>query len=515
MPEKDGDEGKSTKSVVNKKQKQLMGEEGYDIARDMGRVRPSKDKKDATTMPPSKEMEKTRKVNKGPSALDIVKKKYKGQIMKVEELDLTQVAEALGGYIVEAPVSKPKGGGATSGGGNQNRNQNQKPKKAVKTPRGISDIDQKLTPQQSAELGSVIGKKDVKLDYPQIGTRFDEPAVIPGREKLEPLTTGGPVKRTVDPNLIDPKFRKNQTPNVGGETPTLKRQAAADFKRKVDQTVIDPEMQDDLKRLIKRGRPVGVKDKTKRYVAKNPSKKDEVLAAMTPGQRERNLRQVKREIDAKNPTIQTQTGPVPYRNRRVATTSALVPQYDRTPKIMKPDTKVLNKLSPNVKTSFFQPTVGALPLTQTDFNKIVPFRRPTKTYNDIINPEIVDPGGRKPEKGEPIGKDTGRTVTTTATEIKPEALKPPKIHGYLAPPEQKKKTTSGEPETETDKGGAGGGKRVNKVGTATPGKGPFSRIRAFARRNPALSLIGYDALKNLRAPRVEKPTKTGRVSAGT
>ena len=78
-----------------------MGEEGYDIARDMGRVRPSKDKKDATTMPPSKEMEKTRKVNKGPSALERVKKKYKGQIMKMEELDLTQVAEAFGGYIVE------------------------------------------------------------------------------------------------------------------------------------------------------------------------------------------------------------------------------------------------------------------------------------------------------------------------------------------------------------------------------------------------------------------------------
>ena len=104
MPEKDGDEGKSTKSVVNKKQKQMMGEEGYDIARDMGRVRPSKDKKDATTMPPSKEMKKTQKVNKGPSALDIVKKKYKGQIMNVEELDLTKVAEAFGGYIVEAPV---------------------------------------------------------------------------------------------------------------------------------------------------------------------------------------------------------------------------------------------------------------------------------------------------------------------------------------------------------------------------------------------------------------------------
>ena len=108
MPEKEGAEEKSTKSVVNKKQKQMMGEEGYDIARDMGRVRPSKDKKDATTMPPSKEMEKTRKVNKGPSALEVVKKKYKGQIMKMEELDLTKVAESFGGYIVEAPSQNMK-----------------------------------------------------------------------------------------------------------------------------------------------------------------------------------------------------------------------------------------------------------------------------------------------------------------------------------------------------------------------------------------------------------------------
>ena len=51
----------------------------------MGKVPKTKDKKDATTMPPSKEMEKTRKVNKGPSALEIVKKKYKGHIMDVDK----------------------------------------------------------------------------------------------------------------------------------------------------------------------------------------------------------------------------------------------------------------------------------------------------------------------------------------------------------------------------------------------------------------------------------------------
>ena len=103
MPDKEGadDEKKSTKSVVNKKQKQMMGEEGYDIARDMGKVKPSKDKKDATTMPVSDEVKKTQKVNKGPSAFERVKAKYGKSVMKVEQLDLTKVAEAFGGYIVE------------------------------------------------------------------------------------------------------------------------------------------------------------------------------------------------------------------------------------------------------------------------------------------------------------------------------------------------------------------------------------------------------------------------------
>ncbi len=63
----------------------LLGEEGYDIARDMGRVPKTKGKKDATTMPVSDEVKKTQKKNKGPSALELVKKKYKGQIMDVKE----------------------------------------------------------------------------------------------------------------------------------------------------------------------------------------------------------------------------------------------------------------------------------------------------------------------------------------------------------------------------------------------------------------------------------------------
>ena len=64
--------------------KEFISEEGYDRLRDQGRIRPSKDKNDATTMPPSAEMRKTQKVNKGPSALKLVKKKYGKSVMDMK-----------------------------------------------------------------------------------------------------------------------------------------------------------------------------------------------------------------------------------------------------------------------------------------------------------------------------------------------------------------------------------------------------------------------------------------------
>ncbi len=61
--------------------KEFISEEGYDRLRDQGRIRPSKDKKDGTSYPPSEEMKKTQKVNTGPSAFDRVKKKYGKAVM--------------------------------------------------------------------------------------------------------------------------------------------------------------------------------------------------------------------------------------------------------------------------------------------------------------------------------------------------------------------------------------------------------------------------------------------------
>ena len=250
MPEKEGAEEKTTKEVVNKKQKQMMNkeeyttemvrkikkkisaravyptvaqnkvrgeivkgddlkidsknpikkkmqknnldEEGYDIARDMGRVRPSKDKKDATTMPPSKEMKKTQKVNKGPSALELVKKKYKGQILdgKKEELDLTQVAEAFGGYIIEKKTPEEL---------EQTRRERRKiEKKIIKSPEAQVK-DELATRQQVALLkkqdygkyNTKQNKKKVEITYGKYDTRRDK---VTGDVEPEPKKIKKPIR---------------------------------------------------------------------------------------------------------------------------------------------------------------------------------------------------------------------------------------------------------------------------------------------------------------------------------
>ena len=77
--------GKKVKMALGMSNEDYIPEEGYDIARDMGKVPPTKDKKDATTMPRSSQPQKP---TGGKSALDIVKadirKKYgKDAIMDV------------------------------------------------------------------------------------------------------------------------------------------------------------------------------------------------------------------------------------------------------------------------------------------------------------------------------------------------------------------------------------------------------------------------------------------------
>ena len=77
--------GKKVKMALGMSNEDYIPEEGYDILRDMGKIPPTKGKKDATTMPRSSQPQKP---TKGKSALDIVKadirKKYgKDAIMDV------------------------------------------------------------------------------------------------------------------------------------------------------------------------------------------------------------------------------------------------------------------------------------------------------------------------------------------------------------------------------------------------------------------------------------------------
>ena len=131
MPDKEGsDDEKTTKGVVKKKQKQMMGEEGYDTYRDnilmRGGDHRSKETKEKSYTPSEQPKGQTaaQKAAKGKSALELVKaditKKYgKGAIMDVkkkskkkanEELDLTKIAEAFGGYLIEIEIKRDKSG---------------------------------------------------------------------------------------------------------------------------------------------------------------------------------------------------------------------------------------------------------------------------------------------------------------------------------------------------------------------------------------------------------------------
>ena len=99
--------------------KKLVGEsyipeEGYDIARDMGMVKPSKDKKDATTMPRSstkREKENLDNKKKGDEALDSVisslRKKYgKNAVMDMSKKKVKEDVDPVSEEKKELPTTK-------------------------------------------------------------------------------------------------------------------------------------------------------------------------------------------------------------------------------------------------------------------------------------------------------------------------------------------------------------------------------------------------------------------------
>ena len=257
-----GDDLKIDNKNPVKKQKKNLDEEGYDVARDEGRVRPSKDKKDATTMPVSDEVKKTQKKNKGPSALELVKKKYKGQIMDVkkEELDLTKVAEAFGGYIVEAEID-PKTG-------------------RISASPGEVEAEKKLVKKYQ--------KKEVKrITSPKQGEIEDARKILDAQS---------------DPDLkkLD-KIDKAQNKLLDKINKVTPAQKAKTFKQSFGTpTGADP----------KTGKPTYMRSGVLTKSGK-PKKSPKYKGKFTPDER---VAKIKKQIDAKNPTYIGKSGkplPVP------------------------------------------------------------------------------------------------------------------------------------------------------------------------------------------------------------
>ena len=148
-----------------------ISEEGYDVARDMGRVKPSKDKKDATTMQKSStqtEKQKLERQKKGDQALknvvDDLRKKYgKNVIMKVGKKKETNEE-----FVGEEGINKdPAFDIMRPGGANSPFNADGTPKrKSLNKVRGAAfkkeEVEKEVVDEMSCPSPAVIDRKKKK-----------------------------------------------------------------------------------------------------------------------------------------------------------------------------------------------------------------------------------------------------------------------------------------------------------------------------------------------------------------
>ena len=200
-----------------------ISEEGYDVARDEGRVRPSKDKKDATTMQKSStqtEKQKLERQKKGDQALknvvDDLRKKYgKNVIMKVGKKKETNEE-----FVGEEGINKdPAFDIMRPGGANSPFNADGTPKrKSLNKVRGTAfkkeDYDNRYsdnTGEESKKKKKKLEKKrGMKLDgHPQF-TREDKEEKAPRRQKGAMAYDGPNKERSEAADRVLEKARKKR-----------------------------------------------------------------------------------------------------------------------------------------------------------------------------------------------------------------------------------------------------------------------------------------------------------------
>ena len=200
-----------------------ISEEGYDVARDMGMVKPSKDKKDSTTMQKSStqtEKQKLERQKKGDQALknvvDDLRKKYgKNVIMKVGKKKETNEE-----FVGEEGINKdPAFDIMRPGGANSPFNADGTPKrKSLNKVRGTAfkkeDYDNRYsdnTGEESKKKKKKLEKKrGMKLDgHPQF-TREDKEEKAPRRQKGAMAYDGPNKERSEAADRVLEKARKKR-----------------------------------------------------------------------------------------------------------------------------------------------------------------------------------------------------------------------------------------------------------------------------------------------------------------
>ena len=183
-----------------------ISEEGYDVARDEGRVRPSKDKKDATTMQKSStqtEKQKLERQKKGDQALknvvDDLRKKYgKNAVMKVgkkqktnEETELQRIQNAIktktmnGKPLTDKQIEGLKAG-LTQGGNKVEMGEEKKELPKTKMYRKAGNLSRKALSKgldseegskaqdRSSKIVSVIASDDERKRFDKMKTKKSE-----------------------------------------------------------------------------------------------------------------------------------------------------------------------------------------------------------------------------------------------------------------------------------------------------------------------------------------------------
>ena len=200
-----------------------ISEEGYDVARDEGRVRPSKDKKDATTMQKSSaqtEKQKLERQKKGDQALknvvDDLRKKYgKNVVMKVGKKKKTNEE-----FVGEEGINKdPAFDIMRPGGANSPFNADGTPKrKSLNKVRGTAFKKEDYDNRYSDNTGEESKKKKKKLekkrgmkldDHPQF-TREDKEEKAPRRQKGAMAYDGPKKERSEAADRVLEKTRKKR-----------------------------------------------------------------------------------------------------------------------------------------------------------------------------------------------------------------------------------------------------------------------------------------------------------------